>query len=64
VTKVITLHPAYIIYDLKHSKNAQTIRDYLIRLDITTKGRFGEWEYLNMDHAILSGKVAAEQTGG
>ncbi len=64
VTKVITLHPAYIIYDLKHSKNAQTIKDYLIRLDITTKGRFGEWEYLNMDHAILSGKVAAEQTGG
>ncbi len=24
-------------------------------------GRFGEWEYLNMDKAILSGKRAAEE---
>jgi UDP-galactopyranose mutase len=30
-------------------------------LNISTRGRFGEWGYLNMDHAILSGKTAAEE---
>ena len=24
-------------------------------------GRFGEWQYFNMDHSMRSGKTAAEQ---
>jgi protoporphyrinogen oxidase len=64
VARVVTLDPAYIIYDLKHRDNTRAIMDYLRGLGIVTKGRFGEWEYLNMDHAILSGKAAAEEATG
>jgi protoporphyrinogen oxidase len=58
---VVTMNPAYIIYDLKHRENIHTITTYLGRHGISSKGRFGEWEYLNMDQAILSGKRAAEE---
>ena len=64
VAKVVTLDPAYIIYDLQHRGNTQAIKDYLTPLGIYSRGRFGEWEYLNMDHAILSGKAAADQIAG
>jgi len=60
VAEVVTLDPAYIIYDLRHGENTAAIKEYLRGLDVVTKGRFGEWEYLNMDHSILSGKAAAE----
>ena len=59
-TGVVTLHPAYVIYDLDHRENTRTIRDYLHDAGIDSRGRFGEWEYFNMDQAILSGKAAAE----
>jgi protoporphyrinogen oxidase len=50
---------AYVIYDLDHEKNVGVIHDYLNRSNIIPIGRFGEWEYFNMDKAILSGKNAA-----
>jgi len=56
LTKVVTLDPAYIIHDLKHRENMRVIKDYLKIFNIETRGRFGEWEYFNMDHAILCGK--------
>jgi protoporphyrinogen oxidase len=59
VAEVMTLDPAYVIYDLKHGQNTRTIREHLSGLNISARGRFGEWGYLNMDHAILSGKAAA-----
>jgi protoporphyrinogen oxidase len=61
VAEMVTLDPAYVICDLKHSENTRTIREYLSGLNISTRGRFGEWGYLNMDHAILSGKAVAEE---
>lgn len=61
---VIPLHPAYIIYDLNHGRNTRLVRDYLARSGIISAGRFGEWEYLNMDEAIMSGKKAAESAAG
>ena len=51
---------AYVIYDLYHRKNVKVIHDYLIAHNIVPIGRFGEWEYYNMDKAILSGKNAVE----
>jgi UDP-galactopyranose mutase len=60
VTAAVTLNPAYVIYDLRHRENTRIIRDYLREEHIDSRGRFGEWEYFNMDHAILSGKAAAE----
>jgi len=50
---------AYVIYDLDHTKNVGIIHDYLEGNNVIPIGRFGEWEYFNMDKAILSGKDAA-----
>ncbi|HEX2252091.1 MAG TPA: FAD-dependent oxidoreductase [Thermoanaerobaculia bacterium] len=52
--------PAYVIYDLDHPHNVATIRDWLREHGIHTAGRFGEWQYFNMDHSMRSGKSAAE----
>jgi UDP-galactopyranose mutase len=52
---------AYVILDLNHKKNVRVIRDYLLAHNIIPIGRFGEWEYYNMDKVILSGKKAAEK---
>jgi protoporphyrinogen oxidase len=52
--------PAYVIYDLAHGRNVATIREWLREQRIWTAGRFGEWQYLNMDHSMKSGKTAAE----
>ncbi|MEM7480293.1 MAG: FAD-dependent oxidoreductase [Acidobacteriota bacterium] len=55
------INPAYVIYDLDHAANVATIRDWLRENGIWTAGRFGEWQYFNMDHSMRSGKTAAEQ---
>ncbi|HYX35355.1 MAG TPA: FAD-dependent oxidoreductase [Oligoflexus sp.] len=59
-TDVLNIDPAYVIYDLDHEKNVKTIHDYLMSLDIHPRGRFGDWQYYNMDHSILSGKRIAD----
>ena len=51
--------PAYVIYDLDHAANVRTIRDWLAGHDVLIAGRFGEWQYFNMDHAMKSGRDAA-----
>jgi UDP-galactopyranose mutase len=53
---------AYVVYDLHHRSNVDAIKPHLDSLGVTSMGRFGEWEYLNMDKSILSGKKAAEET--
>ena len=50
---------AYVIYDPDHRKNVTTIHNFLKEKNIIPIGRFGEWEYINMDKSILSGKKAA-----
>ncbi len=60
VSDVRDIKYAYIIYDHNHRKNVTTIHNYLKKHDIYPCGRFGEWEYFNMDHSILSGKRAGE----
>ncbi len=52
---------AYIVYDLQHRRNVNLIQTYLKSIRVSSMGRYGEWEYLNMDKAILSGKKAAEE---
>ena len=61
VSDVADIQCAYVIYDLNHRKNVKKIHDFLRKNDIFPCGRFGEWEYFNMDHSISSGKKAAEQ---
>jgi len=57
---VLELNPAYVIYHLEHRDDVDALKRFLEDHGIHTCGRFGEWEYLNMDHSILSGKRAAE----
>jgi UDP-galactopyranose mutase len=54
------ISPAYVIYDLEHRANVTLIRTWLREQGIWTAGRFGEWQYFNMDHSMKSGKTAAE----
>ncbi|MDX1502992.1 MAG: hypothetical protein R3325_11575, partial [Thermoanaerobaculia bacterium] len=55
------IHPAYVIYDLEHARNLEIIGAWLAEAKIKNVGRFGEWQYFNMDHSMRSGKTAAEQ---
>lgn len=59
-----TFKYAYVIYDLYHKRNVEIIHDYMKSNNILPIGRFGEWEYFNMDKAILSGKNAALRVRG
>ncbi len=64
VQDVRLMDPAYIIYDHAHRSNVTLIHRWLRRHDIIPAGRFGEWEYLNMDHTLLSGRLAAAEALG
>jgi UDP-galactopyranose mutase len=55
------IEPAYVIYDLDHERNVTTIRSWLRENDIWSVGRFGEWQYFNMDHSMRSGRRAAQE---
>ena len=55
------ISPAYVIYDLHHARSVETIRGFLRENGIWTVGRFGEWQYFNMDHSLRSGRRAAEE---
>jgi UDP-galactopyranose mutase len=57
---VEAIAPAYVIYDLAHGAAVDTIVGWLRSVGIEPAGRFGEWQYFNMDHAMRSGRVAAE----
>jgi len=57
---VTSIDPAYVIYGLDHEARVMEIQHFLLSQDIISCGRFGAWKYLNMDHAILSGKCAAQ----
>ena len=61
VFDVLDFKYAYVVYDLNHQRNVNLIQMYLKSVGVSSMGRFGEWGYLNMDKAILSGKSAAEE---
>lgn len=47
---------AYVIYDHNRLNNLKVISQFLRNSGIYNAGRYGRWEYLWMDEAILSGK--------
>lgn len=54
---------AYVIYDLEHRSNMQAIRNFYYEQGIVLNGRFGNFEYWNMDRILresyeLSKRVA------
>tara|TARA_B100000315_G_scaffold213773_1_gene211903 strand:+ start:13009 stop:14316 length:1308 start_codon:yes stop_codon:yes gene_type:complete len=60
LTDLLDLKYGYIIFKKDRLKKVNRIKNFLQSKGILVAGRFGEWEYYNMDHAILSGKEAAE----
>ena len=51
---------AYVIYDLCHKQNMSSIRSYFREQGVFLNGRFGNFEYWNMDAVVAeSRKVAA-----
>ncbi len=53
------IEPAYVIYDLAHRAHVELIGSWLRQHGIWNVGRFGEWQYFNMDHSMRSGRNAA-----
>jgi len=51
---------AYVVYDENHANATSSIRNYLSKLGIRTAGRFGEWQYYNMDVCIKSAMDLAD----
>ena len=45
---------AYVVYDENYAQSKRVISEYLSEIGIHTLGRFGEWEYYNMDMCIKS----------
>jgi len=60
-SSVRTYDHGYVVYDLEHRKNVDTIHRHFREIGIIPAGRFGEWEYLNMDRSMLSGERAASE---
>lgn len=52
---------AYVIYDLAHKENTAVLRDYFADQEVELNGRFGTFEYLNMDAVIRQSKNLAEK---
>jgi protoporphyrinogen oxidase len=57
---VEAISPAYVIYDLDHRTAVDTIVTWLQSVGIHPAGRFGQWQYFNMDHAMNSGRAVAD----
>lgn len=51
---------AYVIYDLNHKENMTEIREYFSREGVFLNGRFGNFEYWNMDSVVAESRKMAE----
>lgn len=45
---------AYVVYDKNYKQSTEAIKKYIDSLGLYSIGRFGEWEYYNMDICIKS----------
>lgn len=45
---------AYVVYDQNYKEATSSIKEYLNDINLVTLGRFGEWEYFNMDICMES----------
>lgn len=54
---------AYVVFDSNYEKSVKKLKDYIGSIGIHTLGRFGEWEYYNMDICIESAMKVAEKFG-
>ena len=52
---------AYVIYDLHHAENMNAIRDFYANEGIVLNGRFGNFEYWNMDRVLRESLSLSER---
>lgn len=52
---------AYVVYDDKRSESVKSILNFLEKNDIVSIGRFGQWEYFNMDICIKQSLDTSEK---
>ncbi len=52
---------AYVIYDLDHSNNMKQIRNYFEQEEVVLNGRFGNFEYWNMDRVIEESRKVSNE---
>ncbi|MDR3348949.1 MAG: FAD-dependent oxidoreductase [Acidaminococcales bacterium] len=52
---------AYVIYDLRHRANMAAIREYFKEQGVVLNGRFGNFEYWNMDAVVAGSRKCAER---
>ena len=45
---------SYVVYDVNYEKNVKVIRDWFSKQGIILVGRFSNFEYINVDGAIIS----------
>jgi protoporphyrinogen oxidase len=58
----IDIKYAYVTYDRNRKSNVKLIQNFLRKNSIYPCGRFGVWQYLWMDDAIINGKETAQET--
>jgi UDP-galactopyranose mutase len=51
----------YPIYDKYYFQATTAIKEFLLRNKIIACGRYGSWQYMSMEDAILDGKQAADK---
>ncbi|MEO3993584.1 MAG: FAD-dependent oxidoreductase [Desulfurococcaceae archaeon TW002] len=61
VSRVWRWRDAYIIYDKNRPEIIEKIREELRKLGIFINGRFGAWEYLNIDAVYMKSEKIAEE---
>lgn len=61
VTDAARMTPAYVIYDSEYEANISVVEDHLKAQGIYTCGRFGQFQYLNMDACIEKAFAMAEE---
>ena len=52
---------AYVIYDLAHKKNMTVIRKFFSDEGVVLHGRFGNFEYWNMDKVVAESRLVANR---
>jgi protoporphyrinogen oxidase len=56
---------AYVVYDLDHRQNTRILREYCEKENgIILHGRFGQFEYLNIDGVVERSLIRSKEIGG
>lgn len=55
---------AYVVYDQNYKKAVSGIKAWMQSVDLMPLGRFGEWEYYNMDACMESAFRVADAISG